>query len=60
MNGHVISQYNMALFYASGYGVEQSKDKALYWAHIVKENGHPDASRLIEAIENDTLEVISQ
>ena len=57
-NGHLVSQFNMALFYAVGTGVERNKEKAIYWARVAMENGHPDAADLLNAIENNELEVV--
>lgn len=42
-NGHAAAQYNLALCYKSGKGVELNDSIALHWFHLAAEQGHLSA-----------------
>lgn len=40
--------FNLAMYYAKGFGTERDFSKAVYWMEQAEENGDTDAPRLIE------------
>lgn len=49
--GSAIGQFNIALFYLKGQGVEQDLEKVLYWMKKAQENGDDDAPKFVEKFE---------
>jgi len=42
-NGNIKAQFNLALLYENGEGIEQNLEKALYWYQKAAENGDAKA-----------------
>ena len=49
--GSAIGQFNIALFYLKGQGVEQDLEKALYWMKKAQESGDDDAPKFVDKFE---------
>ena len=48
-SGHAVAQFNMALLYHSGLGVEQDELKAVSWYHKAADNGYLLAQEYLAA-----------
>ena len=44
------AQFNLALLYAKGIGVEKDIDQAIYWMEQARDNGDTDAGQLVEQL----------
>jgi TPR repeat protein len=48
--GNPQAQFNLALFYLNGNGVEKNTQKAIEWARKSADQGHANAKRLLECL----------
>ena len=49
--GHAASQYELAVAYSIGIGVEQNDEESLKWYHKAAEQGHEEAIGFLEELE---------
>ncbi|NOZ66314.1 MAG: sel1 repeat family protein [Alphaproteobacteria bacterium] len=49
--GHARSQFNLAMFYYDGRGVEKSIDKMVFWLKKAEASGMPEAAAALKEIQ---------
>ncbi|GBC21976.2 kinase-like domain-containing protein [Rhizophagus irregularis DAOM 181602=DAOM 197198] len=59
--GNKIRQYNLAIMYENGDGIEKNIDKAIYWYKQSVKQGHQDAQnklKMLKKIRNSLCKII--
>ena len=51
--GHANAQFNLAVCYAKGIGVNMDHGQTLIWLEKAAENGHPQAKEFLEELDRD-------